>query len=211
MTSKLALVALLAVFTFSNTGCGKADAQSVAPASFEDAGLDELNPFDENIEEQLNALDAEYEATTGESAHLPKNNFFAAGCRRNSCAVWAYVNKSQQLMTLYVNGNVVGQYATSTGTAGRGTPNFDTRPDGRVYNRYTSTKYPGGDYDGLGNMPYAVFIRGGFAIHGTGRGNWPKLGRPASHGCIRIHPDNAYVFNRYVRQYGVANTWITVE
>lgn len=28
-------------------------------------------------------------------------------------------------------------------------------------------------------------------IHGTREHNWPKLGSPASHGCIRVHPDEA--------------------
>ena len=38
-------------------------------------------------------------------------------------------------------------------------------------------------------MPWSIFFSGGFAIHGTGAvGN---LGRPASHGCVRLHPSNA--------------------
>jgi hypothetical protein len=53
--------------------------------------------------------------------------------------------------------------------------------------------------------------RGGFAIHGTGRGNWRKLGNKASHGCIRVHPDNALIFNRLVRENGIKNVWITVQ
>ena len=91
------------------------------------------------------------------------------------------------------------------------TPNFDRHPDGRFYDYYDSTKYPGGDYKGLGNMPYAVFIEGGFALHGTPQGNWPWLGRPASHGCVRQHPDDAFRLNRLVRATGVANVWITVR
>jgi lipoprotein-anchoring transpeptidase ErfK/SrfK len=60
-------------------------------------------------------------------------------------------------------------------------------------------------------MPYAVFIRGGYAIHGTGQSNWPNLGKTASHGCIRLHPDNAFIFNRFVRAVGVAQAWVSVE
>lgn len=174
--------------------------------------MDELDPFDPNIEEKLNMMDEVYEQETGIPAHLPDTSGrFQSTCYQATCSVWAHVNKAKQLMSLYENGQLIGQFATSTGTPGHGTPNFDQRPNGRIYDRYTSTKYPGGDYNGLGNMPYAVFIKGGFAIHGTGKSNWPKLGRVASHGCIRIHPDNAYRFNRLVRQYGVANSWITVN
>lgn len=60
-------------------------------------------------------------------------------------------------------------------------------------------------------MPYAVFIEGGFAIHGTTVGNFKYLGTRASHGCIRLHPDNGRIFNHLVRQYGIRDTWVTVE
>ncbi len=217
MNSKLvAALALAFTVTVGFTACSvdknNSSAQEAA-ALAQDSGLDELDPFDPNVASQLEQMDQAYEQETGESARLSTEGlqFFGTGCRRESCAVWARVVKSEQRMYLYIGGSLYGTYDTSTGVSGRGTPNFDKHPDGRVYNRYTSTKFPGGDYNGLGNMPYAVFISGGFAIHGTGKGNWPKLGRVASHGCIRIHPDNAYVFNQFVRQYGIANTWITVH
>ena len=179
--------------------------------------LDELNPFDPNIDEKLAQMDAEYQEETGMSPYAEgalfdvMPNLFAAGCYRQSCPVWAVVRKSEQRLYLYVNGALQYTWAVSTGRAGYTTPNFDRHPNGRIYDRYTSSKYPGGDYNGMGNMPYAVFIQGGFAIHGTGQGNWPRLGRRDSHGCIRLHPDNAYVFNRLVRRNGIANTWITVQ
>lgn len=174
--------------------------------------LDELNPFDPNIEQKLKELDQEYEAETGLPAILDDMSYFGLpNCYRKECKVWAQVVKSEQRMYLYVDGSVVGIYDVSTGTNGYETPDFDKHPNGRIYDKYTSTKYPGGDYQNLGNMPYAVFIEGGFAIHGTGQGNWRKLGRRASHGCIRLHPDNAFIFNRLVRQHGIRQVWITVE
>jgi lipoprotein-anchoring transpeptidase ErfK/SrfK len=40
-------------------------------------------------------------------------------------------------------------------------------------------------------MPHSIFFSGGYAIHATPHtGN---LGRPASHGCIRLHPNNAAI------------------
>ena len=38
-------------------------------------------------------------------------------------------------------------------------------------------------------MPHAIFFLGGYAIHGTYATRW--LGRPASHGCVRLNPGNA--------------------
>lgn len=173
---------------------------------------DEINPFDPNIEKALSEFDKIYKEETGQSAVLPYINLpFAASCYRQSCPVYAYVSLAEQRMYLYLNGQQIGAYAVSSGAAGHGTPSFDRHPNGRIYDRYTSTKYPEGDYNGLGNMPYAVFIEGGFAIHGTPQGNWRRLGTRASHGCIRVHPDNAYRFNRLVRQYGISQTWITVQ
>lgn len=187
-----------------------------AKAAKANSGLDELDPFSPNIEEQLNALDSKYEQSTGVSSHLVDDlldtGFGDRGCVREACAVWAQVVKSRQQLYLYQNGQLIATWPVSTGLEpGHGTPNFDTHPNGRIYDAYTSGKYPGGDYNGLGNMPYAVFIKGGFAIHGTGRGNWRKLGRKASHGCVRVHPDNALIFNRMVRENGIKNVWITVQ
>lgn len=168
------------------------------------------DPMDPQIEDLLQQYDSYYEAITGQPAWLLPTEE-RSSCYRETCDVWAVVNKSQQKMKLYVDGTLVGTYLVSTGAAGHSTPDFDRHPDGRIYDAYSSTKYPGGDYNGLGNMPYAVFIKGGFAIHGTPQGNWDKLGQKASHGCIRLHPDNAKKFNQLVRERGISATWITVQ
>ena len=176
----------------------------------------ELNPFDPNVEELLDDFDKVYEEEMGIPAHLPNDAFVSdlmgfARCYRGECNVWVQVVKATQTLYLYLNGNLTSAWAVSTGIPGYGTPNFDKNPDGRIYDSYSSTKYPGGDYKGLGNMPYAVFISGGFALHGTPQGNWSKLGKPASHGCIRMHPDNGFYFNRLVRSNGISKVWITVQ
>ncbi|MES2965479.1 MAG: L,D-transpeptidase [Bdellovibrionota bacterium] len=175
-------------------------------------GFDELDPFDPNVESTLQMMDWLYEFQTGESSQIDANQgLYYRECYRQTCAVWIQVYKPTQTAYLYINGNLQYTWAVSTGTPDRETPRFDRHPNGRIYDRYTSSKFPGGDWNGLGNMPYAVFIDGGFAIHGTGTGNWKRLGRKASHGCIRLHPDNAIIFNRLVRQQGIYNVWITVE
>lgn len=175
---------------------------------------DELDPFAPDIEEQLKELDAEFgEGFRFDSRILGDRPMalFGNSCYRSSCAVYIHVRKSDQRMDVYVNGNPHAEFLVSTGAPGHGTPDFDKHPNGRIYDKYSSRKFPGGDYMGLGNMPYAVFIEGGFAIHGTMRSNWKYLGQRASHGCVRLHPDNAFIVNRLVRQYGVDNTWIQVD
>ncbi|MFA6236029.1 MAG: L,D-transpeptidase [Bacteriovorax sp.] len=175
--------------------------------------FDTLDPRSPDIEKILKDLDEDYEKTTGLSAHLEVDLLedLLPRCFRNSCKIWADIDKRVQRLYLYIDGVLTYTWKTSTGREGFETPDFDTHPDGRIYKRYTSTKFPEGDYNGLGNMPFAVFIDGGFAIHGTTRGSWPNLGRPASHGCIRVHPDNGQIFNVLVRRTGVRNVWITIN
>jgi hypothetical protein len=134
-----------------------------------------------------------------------------ATCRQIQCRIWARVSKKEQLLYLYIDGKMVDTFKVSTGDKRHETPAMDLRPSGPVFQKYTSKKFPGGNYKGLGNMPYVVFVRGGYALHGTTSGNIPKLGKKASHGCVRLHPDNAKIFNELVRKAGISNTWVTIE
>ncbi len=174
----------------------------------EESGIEELNPFASNINEYLEGLEGREIGRENDFVfgHLP-----STGCYQQSCALYVDIDKASQTLRFYYNGRFEDQWLVSTGAEGFRTPNFNKRFDGRIYDRYTSSKYPGGNYNGLGNMPYAMFISGGIALHGTPRGNWRRLGRAASHGCIRLHPDNAYRLNRLLRQYGVGNSWVTVR
>jgi lipoprotein-anchoring transpeptidase ErfK/SrfK len=57
-------------------------------------------------------------------------------------------------------------------------------------------------------MPWAIFFHGGYAIHGTT--DLRNLGRPASHGCVRLHPANAKAFFALVQKSGKDNTTISI-
>jgi lipoprotein-anchoring transpeptidase ErfK/SrfK len=58
-------------------------------------------------------------------------------------------------------------------------------------------------------MPYSIFFRGGFAIHGSYEIS--RIGGPASHGCVRLHPANAAVLFDLVQREGMRNTTIVVQ
>jgi hypothetical protein len=49
-------------------------------------------------------------------------------------------------------------------------------------------------------MPHSIFFHGGFAIHGTYE--TASLGRPASHGCVRISRAHAATLYALVRAEG---------
>ena len=57
--------------------------------------------------------------------------------------------------------------------------------------------------------PYSIFFLRGYAIHGSYEIKY--LGRPASHGCVRLHPSNAAALYSLVRTHGRANTVIRIS
>ena len=63
-------------------------------------------------------------------------------------------------------------------------------------------------YD-MAPMPFAVFYDRGWAVHGTSAVS--RLGKPASHGCVRLATPNAETFYTLVRRVGPGNTRIIVE
>ena len=58
-------------------------------------------------------------------------------------------------------------------------------------------------------MPHSIFFRGGYAVHGTNHVR--RLGRPASHGCVRLHPRNAAKLFNLVRRNGQRNARIVIK
>lgn len=104
-------------------------------------------------------------------------------------------------MTVWVNGDMMYQWPVSTGRRGYGTPGGSFRPH-RLEPRWYSRKYD------MAPMHNAVFFTGGYAIHGTS--HVAQLGRPASHGCVRLHPSNAREFFSLVRSYGLRSTRISI-
>jgi len=110
------------------------------------------------------------------------------------------VDKSTQRMTVAVDGAERYTWPVSTGLAG-GPPNGTYRPE-RLERTWYSHLF------GMAPMPHSIFFRGPYAIHGTTVVS--RLGHPASHGCVRLHPDNAATLFALVQQQGPANTRIVI-
>ncbi|RFC65076.1 L,D-transpeptidase [Fulvimarina endophytica] len=129
--------------------------------------------------------------------------FLTAGLTRGAEArLIAKVDLSSQSMTVSDNGKVLYRWPVSTARKGYRTPT-GTWSAKRVHRMWHSRKYD------MSPMPYSVFYNGGYAIHGTGAIS--KLGRPASHGCVRLHPANAKRFYNLVRKHGMSNTRVVVQ
>ena len=124
----------------------------------------------------------------------------SAGAARASVLV--SIDKSTQRMSVSVDGVPRYHWAVSTGRAGYGTPSGTYRPR-RMERTWFSKEY----YNSP--MPHSIFFHGGYAIHGSYEIH--RLGGPASHGCIRLHPANAATLFAVVKQRGMSDTTIVVS
>ncbi|NKQ40707.1 MAG: L,D-transpeptidase [Sulfurovum sp.] len=112
------------------------------------------------------------------------------------------VDKSQQRIFVYRDLEHIYTFKSSTGRRGYGTRTGTFKPY-RITPMHYSRKY----YNSP--MPWSVFYYGGYAIHGTS--SISKLGRPASHGCVRTHPNSARRIYKLIKKYGKKNTTIIVR
>ena len=112
-----------------------------------------------------------------------------AGFARAEAAVVITVNKTTQRISVAVDGADRYEWPVSTARWGYRTPNGSYRPQ-RLARKWFSHKYH------MSPMPYSIFFHGGYAIHGSYEVS--RLGRPASHGCIRLLPSHAAVLFKLV-------------
>ncbi|KRB60328.1 hypothetical protein ASE04_25000 [Rhizobium sp. Root708] len=113
----------------------------------------------------------------------------------------AQISIGDQTMTVSENGFVKYRWKVSTARRGYVTP------VGSWSAKWLSRDHRSKKYDDA-PMPYAVFFNGGYAVHATF--DLKRLGRPASHGCVRLHPENAAQFFTMTRQAGLANTRVVI-
>jgi lipoprotein-anchoring transpeptidase ErfK/SrfK len=112
------------------------------------------------------------------------------------------IDKSSQRMAVSVDGTMRYNWPVSTGRSGYGTPSGVFHPQSMA-RHYFSRKY----YNAP--MPHAIFFYYGFAIHGTN--DLARLGGPASHGCVRLHPSHAAALFALVERQGPRNTRIEIS
>src|SRR5262245_39853733 len=117
-------------------------------------------------------------------------------------AVLINIDKSRQKMTVRIDGVEKYVWPVSTGVAGYSTPSGN----------YTATSmneiWYSKEWDNA-PMPHSIFFRkDGYAIHGTYEAK--SLGRPASHGCVRISRENAATLYALVKKIGLKNTEVVL-
>ena len=113
------------------------------------------------------------------------------------------IDKSAQRMTVRVDGEVRHVWAVSTGRPGYATPSGSYRAF-RLEKDHFSKEWDDAP------MPHSIFFTPkGHAIHGSYETR--RLGRPASHGCVRLAPGNAAKLFALVKSHGLGTTKVVVS
>ncbi len=112
------------------------------------------------------------------------------------------VDKSTQTMTVSQDGSVLYTWPVSTGVRAHDTPGGAYTPFRMEKDHYSK------EWDDA-PMPNSIFFTTrGHAIHGTT--HRAAIGRPASHGCVRLELENARTLFALVRQEGMPNTKVVL-
>jgi lipoprotein-anchoring transpeptidase ErfK/SrfK len=122
-------------------------------------------------------------------------------CGAANASVFIEVDRSDQTMRVYIEDQLQYIWPVSTGRRGYTTPAGSYRPYALKRMHYSSR------FDDA-PMPFSIFYRGGYAIHGTYAVS--RLGSPASHGCVRLHMSNARELFGLVREFGPDQTQIVI-
>ena len=115
-------------------------------------------------------------------------------------AIVINIDKTKQKMTIFLGGVKKYEWPVSTGKGGYSTPS----------GTYTATSmneiWYSKQWDNA-PMPHSIFfIKDGHAIHGSYEVK--NLGKPVSHGCVRIAPENAATLYALVAKNGLENTQV---
>lgn len=135
---------------------------------------------------------------------LPEEVEKAEPLERPEPTLFARIDLTTQRMTVRdaITGEEYGPWKISSARGGYKTPT------GSYSVNWTSRMHYSKQYH-WSPMPYSVFFNKGIATHGTNAVG--ALGRPASHGCVRLHTKNAKTFYNLVAKHGNKLTSIVVE
>ncbi|HLQ17489.1 MAG TPA: L,D-transpeptidase [Tabrizicola sp.] len=115
--------------------------------------------------------------------------------------VVAHVSITSQTMKVYHEGRLLFTWPVSTAKPGKITPPGTYEPE-FLSRHHRSRRYNNAP------MPFAIFYDGNYAIHGTDQ--IKRLGKPASHGCVRLDPKNAKILFEMVKAEGMENTRVVI-
>jgi lipoprotein-anchoring transpeptidase ErfK/SrfK len=193
------------------------EAQKVAPsASFHTGSIGAAGTSD-SLEKDLSAY------TSGRAFKVPNGQYAkispdgpteitpsSAPTERNleattppASSVLVTIDKPTQSMTVFVDDVELYNWKVSSGVPGYATPSgtYTASSMNEIWHSKEWDDAP---------MPHAIFFtKEGHAIHGTEETK--KLGKPASHGCVRLAPEHARTLFALVKEKGLENTEIILN
>jgi len=135
--------------------------------------------------------------TIGQAEAKPKS-----APRTKGSSILIAIDKTAQKMSVFIDGTKKYDWRVSTGRPGYSTPS----------GTYTATSmnevWYSKEWDNA-PMPHAIFfMTDGHAVHGSYEVR--SLGRPVSHGCVRLAPKNATTLYALVEKVGLKNTLVSL-
>ena len=134
--------------------------------------------------------------TIGQAEAKPKS------ANTKGSSILIAIDKTTQKMSVFIDGTKKYAWRVSTGRPGYSTPS----------GTYTATSmnevWYSKEWDNA-PMPHAIFfMTDGHAVHGSYEVG--SLGRPVSHGCVRIAPKNATTLYALVEKVGLKNAQVSL-
>jgi lipoprotein-anchoring transpeptidase ErfK/SrfK len=138
----------------------------------------------------------------GEQSQRSATQPASKGANPVASTILINIDKTKQQMTVFLDGVESYNWPVSTGKAGYSTPSgtFTATSMNEIWYSKEWDNAP---------MPHAIFfMKDGHAIHGSYEVK--NLGKPASHGCVRISPENAATLYALVEKTGLKNTQVVL-
>jgi lipoprotein-anchoring transpeptidase ErfK/SrfK len=158
---------------------------------------------------KANSTGVQAESNTVDSQRAPQDTQDKSGPRQSEPGqepapkILITIDKTKQRMTVLVDGTEKYDWPVSTGRAGYSTPTGTFTPTSMNEVWYSK------EWDNS-PMPHAIFfMKDGHAIHGSYEVK--SFGKPVSHGCVRIAPQNATILYDLVRKNGLENTKVVLS
>jgi lipoprotein-anchoring transpeptidase ErfK/SrfK len=139
------------------------------------------------------------QAASKGTASEPESNL---GSKNITSAVLVNIDKTRQKMTVFLDGVERYDWPVSTGRPEYSTPSGTYTPTSMNEMWYSK------QWDNS-PMPHSIFfMKDGHAIHGSHEVK--NLGKPASHGCVRLAPANATTLFQLVKATGMENVQVVL-
>ena len=203
----LAIVSFLAVMlalpavaqTNSDSETQRTDTAGVRAPSESERGPTSANPATQKTDFSTGTPSANSTAARAETKSAGTSN---SGPKKAGSAVLINIDKTNQKMTVFLDGVEKYDWPVSTGKAGYSTPS-GTYTASSMNEIWYSKQWDNAP------MPHSIFfMKDGHAIHGSYEVK--NLGNHVSHGCVRISPENAATLYALVAKNGLQSTQVVL-